>query len=149
MENLNRRQRDCVFGEDACLTRTGNGPANRAMPDNIALAAVFAMPTRGHRRPDPALRAGPRPGRLPDAAGRPPSPESESPRAENSARDGARTAPHTRNPAGTCRFAPGSTAIRSIGRSMGKSWAIATRYDKTDESFAAGIHLVAGVVAAK
>ena len=42
MENLNRRQRDCVFGEDACLTRTGNGPANRAMPDNIALAAVFA-----------------------------------------------------------------------------------------------------------
>ena len=27
--------------------------------------------------------------------------------------------------------------------------AIATRYDKTDESFAAGIHLVAGVVAAK
>ena len=27
--------------------------------------------------------------------------------------------------------------------------AIATRYDKTDESFAAGIHLVAGVAAAK
>ena len=27
--------------------------------------------------------------------------------------------------------------------------AIATRYDKTDESFAAGIHLVAGVLAAK
>lgn len=25
---------------------------------------------------------------------------------------------------------------------------VATRYDKTDESFAAGIHLVAGVVAA-
>ena len=26
--------------------------------------------------------------------------------------------------------------------------AVATRYDKTDESFAAGIHLVAGVIAA-
>ena len=27
VENLNYRQRDCVFGEDACLTRTGHGPA--------------------------------------------------------------------------------------------------------------------------
>ncbi len=42
MENLNHRQRDCVFGEDACLTRTGNGPANRASLNSIALAAVFA-----------------------------------------------------------------------------------------------------------
>ncbi len=42
VENLNHRQRDCVFGEDACLTRTGNGPANRASLNNIALAVVFA-----------------------------------------------------------------------------------------------------------
>ena len=42
VENLNHRQRDCVFGEDACLTRTGNGPANRASLNNIALAVIFA-----------------------------------------------------------------------------------------------------------
>ena len=42
VENLNHRQRDCVFGEDACLTRTGNGPANRASLNSIALAVVFA-----------------------------------------------------------------------------------------------------------
>ncbi len=40
-ENLNHRQRDCVCGQDACLTRTGNGPANRASLNNIALAVVF------------------------------------------------------------------------------------------------------------
>ena len=42
VENLNHRQRDCVFGEDACLTRTGHGPANRASLNNIALAVIFA-----------------------------------------------------------------------------------------------------------
>ena len=42
VENLNHRQRDCVYGEDACLTRTGHGPANRASLNNIALAVVFA-----------------------------------------------------------------------------------------------------------
>ncbi len=42
VENMNHRQRDCVFGEDACLTRTGNGPANRASLNNIALAVIFA-----------------------------------------------------------------------------------------------------------
>ena len=41
-ENLNRRQGDCVCGEDACLTRTGNGPANRVSLNNTALAVVFA-----------------------------------------------------------------------------------------------------------
>lgn len=39
---LNHRQRDCVFGEDACVARTGNGPANRTSLDNIALAVIFA-----------------------------------------------------------------------------------------------------------
>ena len=29
-------------GEDACLTRTGNGPAHRASLNNIALAMIFA-----------------------------------------------------------------------------------------------------------
>ncbi len=42
VENLNHRQRDCVFGEDACLTRTGHGPANRASLNTIALAVIFA-----------------------------------------------------------------------------------------------------------
>ena len=42
VENLNHRQRDCVYGEDACLTRTGHGPANRASLNSIALAVVFA-----------------------------------------------------------------------------------------------------------
>ena len=40
--NLNHRQRDCVFGGDACLTRTGHGPANRASLNKIALAVIFA-----------------------------------------------------------------------------------------------------------
>ncbi len=42
VENLNHRQRDCVFGEDACLTRTGHGPANRASLNKFALAVIFA-----------------------------------------------------------------------------------------------------------
>ena len=42
VENPNHRQRDRAFGEDACLTRTGNGPANRASLNNIALAVIFA-----------------------------------------------------------------------------------------------------------
>ena len=42
VENLNHRQRDCGCGEDACLTRTGHGPANRASLNSIALAVVFA-----------------------------------------------------------------------------------------------------------
>ncbi len=42
VENMNHRQRDCVFGEDACLTRTGHDPANRSSLNNIALAVVFA-----------------------------------------------------------------------------------------------------------
>ena len=42
VENLNHRQRDCVFGEDACTARKGNGPANRASLNNIALAVIFA-----------------------------------------------------------------------------------------------------------
>ena len=42
VENMNHRQRDCVHDEDACLTRTGHGPANRASLNNIALAVIFA-----------------------------------------------------------------------------------------------------------
>ncbi|MYF28809.1 MAG: hypothetical protein F4169_08075 [Gammaproteobacteria bacterium] len=42
MENLNHRQRDRVHGEDACLTRTGNGPANRTGLNNIGLAVIYA-----------------------------------------------------------------------------------------------------------
>ena len=41
VENLNNRPRDCVFGEDACVARTGNGPANRASLNNIALTVIF------------------------------------------------------------------------------------------------------------
>ncbi len=45
VENRNHRRRDCVFGEDACLTGIGHGPANRARLDRIALAVIFT-----HRR---------------------------------------------------------------------------------------------------
>ena len=41
VENLNHRQRDLICGEDACQMRTGNGPANRAILNNLALAVVF------------------------------------------------------------------------------------------------------------
>ena len=34
--------RDTQFDEDACLTRTGNAPFNRASLNNIAMAVVFA-----------------------------------------------------------------------------------------------------------
>ena len=42
VENLNHRQRDRLYGEDACLTGAGHGPANRASLNSIALAVVFA-----------------------------------------------------------------------------------------------------------
>lgn len=41
VENRNHHIRDRTFLEDACLTRTGNGPSNRAMCSNIALALIF------------------------------------------------------------------------------------------------------------
>ena len=41
VENKNHHIRDRTFQEDACLTRTGNGPSNRAMCNNIALALIF------------------------------------------------------------------------------------------------------------
>ena len=41
VENLNHHIRDRTFLEDACLTRTSNGPSNRAMCNNIALALIF------------------------------------------------------------------------------------------------------------
>jgi len=37
----NHHIRDRTFGEDACLTRTNNGPANRATCNNLALALIF------------------------------------------------------------------------------------------------------------
>ncbi len=40
--NRGHRVRDTALGEDACLTRTGNGPLNRASLNTIALAVVFA-----------------------------------------------------------------------------------------------------------
>ncbi len=42
VENSNHRVRDTTLGEDACLTRTGNAPLNRASLNSIALAVVFA-----------------------------------------------------------------------------------------------------------
>ena len=41
------RQRDTTFGEDACMTRTGNGPINRASLNAIALAVVFTNQSEG------------------------------------------------------------------------------------------------------
>ena len=45
VENRNHRVRDKSLGEDACLTCTGNGPANRALCNNLVLAVIFS-----HRR---------------------------------------------------------------------------------------------------
>ena len=42
VQNMYHRQRDCVFDEDACLTRTGHGSANRASLNTIAPAVIFA-----------------------------------------------------------------------------------------------------------
>lgn len=50
MENLNHRQRDCVFGEDACTARKGNGPANRASLNTIARAESLAETRRRLQR---------------------------------------------------------------------------------------------------
>ena len=41
VENRNHYIRDRTFQEDACPNRTGNGPSNRAMCNNIALALIF------------------------------------------------------------------------------------------------------------
>ena len=46
-ENNNHRQHDCNFGEDACLTHTGNGPLNRPCLNTIALAVIFATRRKG------------------------------------------------------------------------------------------------------
>ena len=37
----NHHIRDRTFQEDACLPRPANGPSNRAMCNNIALALIF------------------------------------------------------------------------------------------------------------
>ena len=41
VENSNHYIRDRTFQEDACPNRTGNGPSNRAMCNNIVLALIF------------------------------------------------------------------------------------------------------------
>lgn len=41
VENSNHHIRDRTFLEDASLIRTGNGPSNQAMCNNIALALIF------------------------------------------------------------------------------------------------------------
>ena len=46
VENLNHRHRDVHFSEDACLARTGHGPGNHALCNNLALAVIF---NRGSR----------------------------------------------------------------------------------------------------
>ena len=41
VENANHHIRDRTFLEDACMTRTGNGPSNQALCNNIALALIY------------------------------------------------------------------------------------------------------------
>ena len=41
VENTNHYIRDRTFQEDDCTACTGNGPSNRAMCSNIALALIF------------------------------------------------------------------------------------------------------------
>ena len=40
-DGVRRLRRDKTFDEDACLARTGLGPANRATCNNIALALIL------------------------------------------------------------------------------------------------------------
>ena len=40
IENGNHRRRDTAFREDACLARTGNGPANNVAFNHLALAIL-------------------------------------------------------------------------------------------------------------
>ena len=60
VRNMNRRRRDRRCGGDACLTRTGSGPANRASLNSMAPAVVFAgrrgaeSPAQTRRRLRPA-----------------------------------------------------------------------------------------------
>ena len=41
IENKNHRRRDTAFREDACLMRTGHGPANNTAFSNLALAIIL------------------------------------------------------------------------------------------------------------
>ena len=41
MENRNHRRRDTTFRKDACLMRTGHGPANNTAFSNLALAIIL------------------------------------------------------------------------------------------------------------
>ena len=108
-ENLNHRQRDRAFGGDACLTRTGNGPANRASPSSIAPAVILP----GRRVPAP-------PDSRRTSAGHPPD-------IATTNHPGPKTAPAS---AHACRTAPESVrnpAVQPSGqaeqKSVGKSWA--------------------------
>ncbi len=56
VENLNHRQRDRAFGGDACQTRNGNGPANRASPSSIAPAVILTGRTGGESLADARRR---------------------------------------------------------------------------------------------
>ena len=42
IENKNHRRRDTAFLEDGCLMRSGNGPANNAVFNNMALAIILS-----------------------------------------------------------------------------------------------------------
>ena len=41
VENTNHHARDRTFQEDACLTRTANGPSNHTMCNNITLELIL------------------------------------------------------------------------------------------------------------
>ncbi len=41
IENTNHRRRDTAFREDACLKRSGHGPANNTAFSNLALAIIL------------------------------------------------------------------------------------------------------------
>ncbi len=123
---MNHRQRDRVLGEDACLTRTGNGPANRTCPGNIAPAAIFAnrrragSPAETRRRMQldrgQAIRAlsPPRPG----TAGKPTDIQNESPGAGKRNPRRPMAAGQCRNPSG----APPGGHFRQTGQAERKAW---------------------------
>ena len=132
VENMNHRQRDLVHGEDACLMRTGNGPANRATINNLALAVVFRSRdpatdrtladtrTRLQMQRDQAIRALTNPWAGPS----PPKPEEAAPAAEAARPDRLRPAGNRRDLLLIRTFGAGSAPPKPISSDRGRQRSI-------------------------
>ncbi len=133
-ENLNHRQRDRAFGGDACLTRTGNGPANRASPSSIAPAVILpgrrgaGSPAETRRRMRPgrgqAIRAltRPRARRVPAPPDSRRTSHNESPGAGKRRPRRPTAAGRPRKPSGTPPYGHFRRPEQAEQKSVGKSW---------------------------